>query len=196
MILSAYFANIKKGLQFSSFIYSNDGGESWQRSDDLPFNEQCEYSGESQIVELPNGTLRCFFRNNSNRISYVDAKKQDGKYVWGDIVITDVEITSSCMLSSVSVKDNGKDYILVSCPTGTKADDKGELKHERTDGKIFAFALDESGEMTLVNTTSVKEDAFMYSCMTLTKDGNIAIVYESEVGEITFTIYQLSQLLG
>ncbi len=196
MILSAYFANIKKGLQFSSFVYSNDGGESWQRSDDLPFNEQCEYSGESQIVELPNGTLRCFFRNNSNRLSYVDAVKQDGKYVWGDIVITDVETTSSCMLSAVSVKDNGKDYILVSCPTGTKTDDKGELKHERTDGKIFAFALDESCDMTLVNTTSVKKGAFMYSCMTLTKDGNIAIVYESEVGEITFTIYQLSQLLG
>ncbi len=196
MILSAYFANIKKGLQFSSFIYSNDGGETWQRSDNLPFNEQCEYSGENQIVELPNGNLRCFFRNNSNRITYVDAVKKDGKYTWGEIVITDIESTSSCMLSAVSVAKDGKNYIFVSCPTGTETDDKGELKHARTDGKIFTFALDEAGNMTLANTTSVKKDAFLYSCMTVTKDGNIAMLYESEVGEITFATYQLSDLLG
>ena len=79
----------------------------------MPFNEQCKYSGENQIVELPNGNLRCFFRNNSNRITYVDA---------------------------------------------------------------------------------VKKDAFLYSCMTVTKDGNIAMLYESEVGEITFATYQLSDL--
>lgn len=84
----------------------------------------------------------------------------------------------------------------MSCPTGTETDDKGETKHARTDGKIFAFALDEAGNMTLANTTSVKKDAFLYSCMTVTKDGNIAMLYESEVGEITFATYQLSDLLG
>lgn len=196
MIMSAYFANIKKGLQFSSFIYSEDCGNTWQRSESLPSNEQCEYSGESQIVELPNGNLRCFFRNNSNRLCYIDAAKENGKYIWSDIVISDVEITSSCMLSVINVNNDGKNYILVSCPTGTETTDKGETKHVRADGKIFAFSLDDECNMTLKNTTSVKKDAFMYSCMSLTKDGNVAITYESEVGEITFAIYQIDSLIG
>ncbi len=178
------------------FIYSEDGGNTWLRSDNLPSNEQCEYSGESQIAELPNGNLRCFFRNNSNRLCYIAAAKENGKYIWGDIVISDVEITSSCMLSVIDVNNDGKNYILVSCPTGTETTDKGETKHVRADGKIFTFSLDNECNMTLKNTTSVKKDAFMYSCMSLTKDGNVAIIYESGVGEITFAIYQIDSLIG
>ncbi|WP_288527398.1 hypothetical protein [uncultured Eubacterium sp.] len=36
----------------------------------------------------------------------------------------------------------------------------------------------------------------MLSTVSVAKDGNIAITYESEVGEITFATYQLSDLLG
>ena len=50
--------------------------------------------------------------------------------------------------------------------------------------------------MSLVNTTKVKKDTFMYSCMTVDKNGDIAIVYESKNGEITFEIYGLNEILN
>ena len=196
MIMSAYYVDVKRGKQASSFIYSNDGGKTWSRSDDVPYNKVCEYAGESQVLELPNGKLRCFFRNNSNKISFVDATKNNDKYVWGTVVNTDIEATTGCMLSAIRCSKDGKEYILVSCPTGTETDKKGNIKHTRTDGKIFAFELDDNCGMTLVNTTSVKKDAFMYSCMTVTEDGNIAMVYESENGAVTFAQYALSDLIG
>lgn len=195
LIFSAYYVNVKNGTQASSFIYSRDGGKTWARSDDVPFDEKCEYSGESQIVELPNGDLRCFFRNNSNFISYVDAVADGDSYSWKNVVNTDVEATTGCMVSALNCNVDGKNYILVSCPTGKEKNEKGEEKHVRADGKIFAFSLDEKNNMTLQKTTSVKKDCFMYSCMSLTDDGNVAMVYESENGEITFRIFDINELV-
>lgn len=196
LIMSAYYVNVKSGKQASSFIYSTDGGDTWFRSDDLPYNEKCEYSGESQIIELPNGNLRCFFRNNSNKISYADAVKENEKYTWSDVTITDIDATTGCMLSAIRVTNADKEYILISCPTGSETDEKGNNKHTRTDGKIFAFELDGNNDMSLINTTEVKKDTFMYSCMTVDNNGDIAIVYESENGEITFEIYGLNEILN
>ncbi len=194
LIFSAYICDVKSGNQQASFIYSNDNGKTWQRSADIESRDDFEYSGESQIVELPNGDLRCFFRNNSNRICYADAKLSGSEYSWGEAVVTDNEITSSCMISALSIFEGGKNYILVSCPTGT-VEEKGKLKHERTCGKIFAFELDSAGNMSLVKSTDINESDFMYSCMARLNNGRIALLYESKDGEITFSLYSLGDLI-
>ncbi len=194
LIFSAYICDVKSGNQQASFIYSNDNGKTWQRSADIESRDDFEYSGESQIVELPSGDLRCFFRNNSNRICYADAKLSGSEYSWGEPVVTDNEITSACMISALSVSENGKNYILVSCPTGA-TEEKGKVKHERTCGKIFAFELDSAGNMSLVKETNINDSTFMYSCMAQLNDGRIALLYESKDGEITFSLYSLGDLI-
>lgn len=194
LIFSAYVCDVKAGTQQASFIYSTDGGSTWQRSRDIESNDTFEYSSESQIVELSNGDLRCFFRNNSNRICYADAKLTGTEYIWSDPVVTETEISSACMLSAIQCTKGGKDYILISCPTGTSKK-KGKTVHERSCGKIFAFEVDGAGNMTLTKTTDINDSAFMYSCMTCLNNGRIALLYESAEGEITYTVYAPGELI-
>lgn len=98
------------------------------------------------------------------------------------------------MLSAIQCTKGGKDYILISCPTGTSKK-KGKTVHERSCGKIFAFEVDGAGNMTLTKTTDINDSAFMYSCMTCLNNGRIALLYESAEGEITYTVYAPGELI-
>lgn len=187
LVFSAYTFSKNAAGQKSSFIYSNDGGETWKRSPDIESNASFEYSGESQLVELADGTLRCFFRNGSDRICYADAVKENDEYTWKTPVVTDVESTSSCMLSAITVKEKEKSYILVSCPTGV-----ADKKHTRSDGAVFAF---DAQSMKLLKTTELSKGEFMYSCMSELNNGDISMLYENKDGEITFTVFEREEIL-
>lgn len=170
----------------SSFIFSKDNGKTWKRSANIESKDTFMYSSENQIVELENGNLRCFFRNNSNKICYVDAVACNDNYIWKQVIVTDIEATSSCMLSAINCSYENKNYILVSCPTGGK----------RSCGKIFAFEiLNDSGEMKLVKITDINDSAFMYSCMTVMPNEKIGMLYEYGNGKITFIKYDKTQLI-
>lgn len=187
LVFSAYVFDKNAAGQKASFIYSEDGGATWKRSGDFESDERFEYSGESQLVELSNGTLRCFFRNGSDRICFVDAVKENGEYNWKTPVVTDVEATSSCMLSAITVQKGEQSLILVSCPTGVS-----NGKHTRSNGKVFAF---DAESMELLKTTALPEGEFMYSCLSELEDGRIALLFENRDGEITFTVFEREQLL-
>lgn len=187
LIFSAYSFYKNANGQRASFIYSEDNGKTWKRSKDFENREEFAYSGESQLVELSDGTLRCFFRNSSDRICYTDAVKENGEYVWKTPVVTGVEATSSCMLSAITVEGKKEEYILVSCPTGT-----ADGKHTRSDGKIFVF---EAKSMELLKTTELPKGEFMYSCMSELKNGSVAMLYENGDGKITFTSFEREKLI-
>ena len=161
--------------QKSSFIYSKDKGKSWSVSPELTYDG---WSGESQLVELDSNTLRCFFRNGNSAVSYCDVTLGENPS-WSAPVVTDIKNCSNCMLSAIkySKKLDGKDIILVSCPT---AEDKREA------GKIFVFALDGDFEMSLIDTVDITDGAFAYSCLAEAADGKIALLYEAENNSIIF----------
>ena len=172
--------------QRSSYIYSKDGGENWERTPDVPDTQG--WSSESQLVELYDDTIRCFFRNGTGTICYAD---YDGTN-WSASASTGISVESNCQISAITYsKDiNNKQAILLSCPSGSG----------RANGKIYVMLVGDGNKMELLNAFSIKtEDPYFgYSCLTEMKDGRIAILYEGtgDFTSLTFARYAIEDVAG
>ena len=185
--------------QHISFLYSEDG-VNWTRSDDAPDSTGTQWDSESVAVELSDGRLRFFARNNhTRRLSYFDFIPganglSDGQ--WEHRVNTSVVTNSNCQISAIeySHTSQGKEVLLVSCPASSSSygSDQSGASY-RNNGKIFVARVNQDADMTLewVDSATIDidpgrdNDPFMYSAITeLTQDGNgaeagdIAILYE------------------
>ena len=66
-------------------------------------------------------------------------------------------------------------------------------------GKIFVFTLNEDNTMNHVYTYSVNEGEFAYSCMSITKDGNVGLLWEpgnNERSAIRYDEFEMKYVLG
>ncbi len=169
-----YHYNNGSPIQYMSFITYN--GKSWSRSASMT---GASWSSESAVVELSDGTLRFFYRNGTTNLCYVDYK--DG---WKTpVTMTNIDTNSNCQISAITYSKtiDGKQVILVSCPTGpNEAGSNQSGASYRLNGKIFLFTVGEDNGLTLVNSKNVTSGGaqFMYSCLTEQKDGSVSILYE------------------
>ena len=132
-------------------------------------------TNESSIVELSDGTIRAFVKNNNNKITYVDFVPNGDTYIAGTAISTSVANTGWCMVSSLKYSKmiNGQEAIFVCCPTDLN---NGSV---RCNGTISVFLLDENKNMSLLTSYQVNSDFFAYSDMTEINNGqNIALLYE------------------
>ena len=165
-----------------SFVYSTDG-VNWSRTAELNH----DWASEAAVVELKDGNLRFFFRNGTKNLCYVDYNVTGN--TWGTpVTMTDIDTNSNCQISAVTYSKtiDGKQVILVSCPTGANsAGDNSSSASARLNGKIFAFTVETDGTMTKVGEKSVTSNnaQFMYSCLTELKDGTVGILYEDKENE-------------
>lgn len=192
ILFSAYEWNGPDSSQRSSFIYSTDGGETWERTENATGNT---WSSENQLVELNDGTIRMFFRNGSNQICYVDATgNADEGYTWGSIVQTGVSNNSNCQISALKYSQtiNGKEAILLSCPT----ESSGLFGNTRSAGKIFVGLVNDDGTMDFnsFSATAVTNGTFQYSCLTEQSDGSVGLLYENGDASIQYTNFQIENL--
>lgn len=192
ILFSAYKWNGTDSSQRSSFIYSTDGGETWERTENATGNT---WSSENQLVELNDGTIRMFFRNGSNQICYVDATgNADEGYTWGSIVQTGVSNNSNCQISALKYSRtiNGKEAILLSCPT----ESSGLFGNTRSAGKIFVGLVNDDGTMDFnsFSSTAVTDGTFQYSCLTELSDGSVGLLYENGSASIQYTNFQIENL--
>lgn len=165
------------GEENASLAYSTDNGETWKRTNDIPGASNGGWSSsENEVVELEDGTIRMFFRNGQNYICYADATKdpETGEYTMGSPVKTSESSFSGCNVTALSYskKINGKQAVLVACPTASG----------RTNGKIFTYLINENNTMELFHTFSVpqrKGSMFDYSCLTELPDGSIGLLWET-----------------
>ena len=184
-----YDTESSSGMERASFIYSSDNGKTWKRTGDVPDNHG--FSSESEIIELPDGTLRMFFRNGSGQICYADARQEDGEYRWSSAETTGVSVCSTCNISAsvYSGKIDGKTAVLVSCPGNAAA---------RRDGRIFTFLVDDNGEMTLAYTFAVDSPGpnqyYEYSCLTELQDGTVGLLYEYNSGRIMYETFDITEI--
>ena len=160
-----------------SFLYSRDG-DTWQRSGEFDH----DWASESAVVELASGKLRFFFRNGTRRLCYVDYCRESQS--WGTAVVTDNPTNSNCQLSAIAHSRNreGRQVILVSCPTGPEEAGSNESRGEcRVNGKIFLGLVEKDGSMTWQEPFRVTRDGsqFLYSCLTELPDGCVALLYEN-----------------
>lgn len=174
------------GDQQMGFIYSSNGGATWNRSASFIGDS---WSSESAVVELENGTLRFFYRNGNSKLYYADYTWGTG---WGSAVNTGIATNSNTQISAIALTQtvDGKQVILVSCPTGSNnagsADSSGSA---RLNGRIQIGLVDsENYTMTWKNPIDVttNNSQFMYSCLTALTDsegnetGTVAILYENK----------------
>lgn len=180
--------------QASSFIYSKDGGKTWSRTGNFTSTSSVKnsnWSSESQLVDLGNGTIRCFYRNGKQAIMYCDATWNGSSYSWGSVVNTGIAIYGNCQLSAIMYpyKVNGKRAILVSSPSDTSG---------RTTGAIFALLLNNDNTITEYTKKVITSSgaAFQYSCLTVLSDGRVADLYEAGGNDMVYQTFSVANLTG
>ena len=189
IMFSAYVWGGSDSSQRSSVIYSVNDGKTWERTKNATGNT---WSSENQLVELNDGTIRMFFRNGDDQICYVDATgNADTGYNWGNVVQTGVSNNSNCQISALKYSQtiNGKEAILLSCPTGG-------IFGSRNSGKIFVGLVNEDGSMDFnsFSSTAVTNGTFQYSCLTELSDGSVSLLYENGSASIQYTNFQIENL--
>ena len=197
------------GNELASVAYSDDGGETWTRGSRANNLNGTGKSSESQIVRLPDGSLRMYSRNTINYLGYADST--DGGKTWGPYT-RDMELYSQnpgngCMVSFINVEgvliapDNTvyENLILASYP-----------RLQRTTGTVRIGSIDaDTHEVAWLNTDTQYIPAgggssFAYSCLTQLQNADgqpgdtfgLLYEYSPETSTIHYVPITLDELLG
>lgn len=189
IIFTVYDNGVLGWNQFEnvSTIYSDDGGITWDRGAETVCGLQAGKTSESQIVELNDGVLRMYARNNGSYIAYADST--DGGITWTDFV-SDLGLPAmgNCMCSFINTSKiiNGKPVILGSFPSNTGS---------RAGGVIKVGLVNSDNSVSWISTYKLTKsnDFFAYSCMTELKDGNFGILYEDEAAHISYLVFSIDE---
>ncbi len=175
--------------EFTSAIYTDDGGKTWQRGEKANKVGMAGKSSESQFVLLNNNVLRMYSRNTAGFISYCDSS--DFGETWGEYTMDKaLKYCGNCMFSVInySKKIQGKDAIVIAYP--------GEAI--RKCGVIKIGFYDENNVVTWKYRKNVTDDlipfTYVYSCITEDSNGNILDLYESYKAEISLVKYSIADL--
>ena len=187
------------GKELASVIYSDDGGKTWirgQHNDDL---NGVGKTSESQVVLLPDGTLRMYSRNTIGSINYADST--DGGATWGTCQKdTALAYTSNCMVSFINLDgilvgpDNTvyENLILTSYPKGSSGN--------RTDGVVRIGHVDENNTVQWLNDDTTRfSGGYSYSCLTqLPELDAFGLLYEyaPDTNTIGYVTLDVNDLLG
>lgn len=195
MLFAVYDNNL--GTEFASVIYTEDQGVTWKRGErakDTGFRENGEYvkSSESQMVQMPDGSLRMFSRNMIREITYADSR--DGGVTWSAFRRDPgLRYCGNCMVSVINYSRpvEGKPALIASYPGGD------EEAYHRVNG-IIAIGLieEETGEVEWKYHYPVNKAPYYYSCLTELPGGDIALWYEYEEYAITLAVYSLEELIA
>ena len=181
IVFPIYSYNGSSYSQEMGFIYSTDNGATWTRSD----SSTSMWSSESAVVELNDGTLRFFFRNGQSSLYYVDYYTSSSH--WDTPVDTGIATNSNTQISAIKYSKtvDGKQVILVSCPTGSgSSGSSSSSASARLNGKIFVGYVNTDNTISWQSDKAISvtsnDNQFMYSCLTELSDGKIAILYENK----------------
>lgn len=167
-----------------STIYSDDNGITWQRGAETSCRLATGKTSESQIVSLPDGTLRMYARNAFAYVTYADST--DGGVTWTKFR-SDLNLSAraNCMVSFInySKKINGKSVILASYSSDP---------NERADGVVRVGLVNDDNSVDWITTYNVNNGFFAYSCLTELADGNIGYLYEDAAAKISYAVLTVS----
>ena len=164
-------------------VYSDDGGITWQRGNDVRHSLLLRKTSESQIVTLPDGTLRLFSRNQSHFVGKCDST--DGGVSWTKAK-ADLQLfgTKNCMVSLINTSKTleGKPVVLASMGSGFWS---------RSNGVIRVGVIEADGRTHWLKKFAVNKGFFAYSCLTELSDGNFALLYEDEAAHFCYRVFCL-----
>lgn len=179
IIFAAYSHNSSgilglSSTEYTSVIYSDNGGQSWTRSADMKAQ-----SSEATLVEA-DGRIYMFTRHGGYYVS------TDNGTTWSEKQdVTGISYDTECQLNAMvySEKIDGKTAILLSAP----ADD-------RTKGRIFVGLVQEDGSISWVYTYIINNTTYQYSCLTEQNDGSVGLLYENDSASIQYTNIPIEEL--
>jgi len=153
--------------------YSDNHGETWERSQSVPWNGEMSWASESKVAELPDGTVllnsRTFVKTGVEQRLRTRAFSEDGGISWSVLENDPALETVSCNGSLIAVKhpdDKEKTILLCSVPVGPG----------RTHGTVY-ISYDNGQTWPLKKT--VVEGQFAYSSLMVLPDKQIGLFYES-----------------
>ncbi len=173
------------GYENASFIWSDDNGKTWTRTNDVTGM----WSSESEIVELYDGVLRMFYRNGQGAICYADATKEGDTWTMGAGKSTGIPVCSTCNVSAIRYSEevDGKMAVIVACPSASGS---------RANGKLFTFLVEEDNTMKLYSEYAVNEGYYAYSCVTELENGNLGLLWENQGSAIRYDEIEIDAALG
>ena len=205
IIFGCYSWTNLPSTQRSSFIYSKDGGDTWTRMDNIPGSGITSWTSECQVVELEDGTIRLFCRNDSSQMLYADAvPDENGDYSWANSITyvdssingQNLNITQNNQYSvirySKKVLWNGNYYsLLISSPASGGGS-------SRTNGALTFLLLDDNNEVVNASRNQFMTGSYEYSCLTELDDGRIGLLYEyaSDGSSLQFATFNVEDASG
>ena len=158
----------------TSVIYSDDGGQTWTRSKNIP-----EQTSEATLTEV-NGKIYMFTRHGGYYVS------EDHGTTWGaKQKVSGISYTTDCQMNAItySKKIDGKDAILLSAGTNGRAN-----------GKIFVGLVQGDGSINWEYNYPVNNGEYQYSCMSELNDGTVALLYENGSASEKFEKYSIEKI--
>ena len=180
-------------MECTSCIYSDDGGKTWKAGGVVGENRKrlglfkvghkfivdSERTSESQIIELPDGSLKVFVRNHAACRKVAVAVSKDGGESWHGYHHIDVP-QCICQISAINIKDGDREATLLLNASNPKKREKGVIRLSYDYGETFPYAA------------LIKDGEFVYSSMCQAKDGTICVLYEGSTKHETVDFITLT----
>ncbi len=181
LVFPIYFNVIKFPLMMSNaVIYSDDHGATWKRgkcpNDGREIGLGIKMShrfvlprhmvSESQVIELPDGTLKIFMRNHHPKHLIATATSADGGESWANFSFHPQLIHSVCQCSVINVMHGDKPATLFINAADSKKRINGTVRLSYDFGATFP------------HSKLIKEGEFVYSSMVQMPNGEIGVLFE------------------
>ena len=208
ILIGDYFYK-KDGQQLAGMIYSSDNGKTWNRTKEdvrITGAVSSDHTAENEIVELKNGNLLMFYRNTTGYLCYANViRERDGSYIIGSSVKTGAKLNdrdaSDCNISAVSYSRelNGRQIILVSCPSGEAHPQNKQTGYDGcVNGRIYAFVVENNGALKLAADPFPAPDSFgtfRNSCLSELDDGSIGLLWENGSSSVRYDRFSILDIM-
>lgn len=141
---------------------------------------------ESQLIEQENGVLKLFMRNHDSKRRVAVAYSDDGGENWRDFAFDETLPQPICQSSVLKLKGYDKPLVVLVNPSDEKKRCNGTVMLSEDDGETFPYRR------------QLKEDDFVYSCITQLPNGNVAVLFEpdSKCRQILFAEVSVEWIKG
>lgn len=189
IIIALYEASPSGDGEFDTqncVAYSDDNGETWKISNDIPHNGHTALGNEAQVVELKDGSILFIARNQGGFHKKVSTSN-DGGVTWKNMDL-DFGLPGTACQGTVlrySWPEDGESLIIQASPAN---------KYKRTNGTVRIS--DDEGN-TWKYSRELVPGSYSYSCLSKLKNGNVGLLYET-VSEgkstINFTSFSIDYI--
>jgi hypothetical protein len=152
----------------NAVAWSDDEGETWHLSNNIPREGMTGYGNEAQVAERSDGSILFVARSQGGYYRQVSVSR-DGGVHWSNMQIDFGLPGTPCMGALLAVEgDDGERCLLQSSPANRYARNTGTIRLSTDDGKSWSYAK------------VVVPGFFAYSCMAPLQEDKVALLYEAE----------------